>query len=79
MATVLATTIARYPRWKVRGVNAADVFTNGAAKHRRRKNKQPCPDCGATDRVYRWVKHPWTKGIEDGRWFCFCGRTEVDE
>ena len=79
-ATALATAMARYPRWLTRGdFIPADHFKNGVTKHRKRKNKQPCPECGATDLVYRWVKHPWRSVVEDSRWFCFCGRTEVDD
>ena len=76
-ATALATAMARTKRWRPHGdFKPADFFKNGEAKYRKRKNKEPCPQCGATDLVYRWLP---SSSIEDNRWYCFCGRTEVDD
>ena len=66
-------------RWAPVGdFKPADLFRKGKAEYRRRKNKTPCPECGSTDLVYRWLKCEWNDG-KDTRWFCFCGRTEVDD
>ena len=83
--TQLSDVMARYSRWKkVGSYNPADLFTRkghgqSRAVRRKRKNKEPCPQCGATDLVYRWVKHEWVSVTDRKRWFCFCGRTEDDE
>ncbi len=82
MSATLAVVMARYPRWKARGRYPTALFSkkgvNGSRTvYRERRNKTPCPDCGATDLIYRWVKSPY--GVDKDRWFCFCGRTEVDD
>ncbi len=82
MMASLADAMVRYPRWKSMAGIFNDKDSGGPvsparAEYRERLNRTPCPNCGATDLVYRWVTSP--HGPVDGTWFCFCGRTEVDD
>ena len=61
---------SRYNRWTP---TLLKLLHDGDIKVSRRWNKEPCPDCEATDFVYQYQNQT---NVNDRRWFCLCGYTQ---